>query len=114
MAIYFITQFHKPRKHKAGYNNKDIGQIGQTYSTLNDALKALYDLMDKHRLTAYLRLDRNVKFNAIAYADLDTSGGVVRFRQRDNIHFSSQISLVEFKEILARREQKDALLHNPI
>jgi len=102
---YFIMQFKKPKKHRAGTFIVDTGQIGEDYSNLHKAEMALARLMDETRIGGiFLRIDRNVLRNSVVYADLDASGGVVRFRKRDQYHFSSSITLDQFKVILARRE----------
>ena len=103
--VYFITQFVKPKKHRAGQVNKDKRIFSGRYRSRPEALKALCDYMDKHRINDMsLRLDRNVRPNPIAYADLDENGGVVRFKLPDGFHFSSQITLDEFKRrLLGRR-----------
>ena len=101
---YFIMQFKKPSKHRAGQVNVDTGQIGGLYPNLHEAEKALYNLMDINRYVAFLRIDRNVLRNSVVYADLDVNGGVVRFRQRDQYHFSSSIPLIQFGRRLVRRE----------
>lgn len=101
---YQIMQFRKPKKHRAGYSNRDIRRIGKPYPNITEALNALARIMDKNRFQTYLRLDKDVRYNAVAYADLDESGGVIRFRQRDNFHFGHQITLNEFKARLARRK----------
>jgi len=101
---YFIIQFKKPKKHRAGQVNVDTGQIGEAYPNLHEAEKALYNIMDINRFPAFVRIDRNVLRNSVAYADLDASGGVVRFRKRDQYHFTSAIPLIQFGQRLMRRE----------
>ncbi len=101
---YFITQFRKPKIHRAGHVNRDLKHIGPAYPNFEEAKKVLCELMDKNRVPdVYLRIDHNVSHNAVAYADLDKNGGVIRFRQRDKFHFSDQITLAEFKERLAKK-----------
>lgn len=101
---YFIIQFKKPKKHRAGQVNVDVGQIGDSYPNLHKAEKALYNLMDINRYPIFLRIDRNVLRNSVIYADLGINGGVVRFRKRDQYHFTSAIPLIQFGRRLVRRE----------
>jgi len=115
MAAYFITQFRRPRKHRVGQVSKDLKQIGGIYPNQHEAEKALYEIMDRNRVNhIYLRLDRNVSHNPVAYADLDINGGIVRFRKGDGFHFTSAITLTEFKERLAKQEEWNAVLHNEL
>ena len=109
MSYYAIVQFRKPTKHIKGQVNHDVGAIGKPYPNRESAEKALCELMDRNRTNGiYVKIEYNgLRGDNIAYADLDSNGGVVRFRSRDKIHFSSQISLAEFKERIAQRENKD-------
>ncbi len=100
---YFIIQFAKPKKHRAGQVNRDMRQIGDTYHNALDAQVALANYMDKHRAKAFLRIDRNARNNSIVYGDLNENGGVVRFRLRDNFHFSNSIPLSEFTKRLHKQ-----------
>ncbi len=105
--MYYIVQFAKSAKHRTGTFNRTIKQIGPLYPNRYQAEAALFKIMDTNRVSdIFLRIDWNVSPNPIAYADLDGSGGVVRFRRRDNYHFSPQITLAEFGQRLARLKPK--------
>jgi hypothetical protein len=96
MAIYFISQFKKIHHHQKGAYNVDIKRFREIYHNLPAAYRGLARIMDSYRRETYLRLDRNVLDNPIAFADLDTSGGIVRFLKRDREHWTTAITLDEF------------------
>lgn len=101
--MYFITQFKKVNHHKIGAYNVDLRRIGEFYPNILEAEKALAKLMSSHRFKTFVRIDRNVSPNPVVYADLDESGGIVRFLSRDKFHWTRAITLDEFKARLARR-----------
>jgi hypothetical protein len=103
MAAYWITQFKKVNHHKIGAYNVDLKRVGDIYPNILAAEKALAKIMDTYRHKAFVRIDHNVASNPVAYADLDESGGIVRFLSRDKFHWTSAITLGEFKARLARR-----------
>ena len=100
---YMIFQFTRPKIHRAGQVTKDLRRIGPIYANLEQAEQALCNLMDKNRRpNIFLRLDRNVRANPVAYADLSPDGGVVRFKQRSG-KYPVDIPLDEFKERLSKK-----------
>jgi hypothetical protein len=100
---YFIIQFDKPHHHKKGDYNRDIRRIGGLFPNKLEAERQLCKIMNQNRTTGkFLRIDRNVRQNPIAYADLNEFGGLVRFKSRDGFHWSSAITLQEFRQRLAR------------
>jgi len=100
---YFITSFQKPLHHKAGDYNRDIKRVSPLFPNRYYAEKYLYGLMSKNRHSGmFLRIDWNIRHNPVVYADLDEMGGLVRFRSRDGYHWTSAITLQEFRQRLIR------------
>ena len=61
-------------------------------------------IMTKYRTPGlFARVDRNKLMNPVIYADLNEHGGIVRFKEKDGYHWSSAISLSEFRQRLAHR-----------
>ncbi len=101
--MYQIVQFEKPNNHKKGGYNKDVKLVSPVFPNIFQAEKYLYDLMNKYRQDGkFLRIDRGVRYNPVVYADLNSDGGLVRFKHRDGIHWTSAITLPEFRQKLTR------------
>ncbi len=104
---YFITQFQHPKKHRAGQISRDLKRIGIIYPNQHEAEKALYELMNKNRVdNVFLRIDRNVPYNPVVFADLNKNGGLVRFHRSDGYHWTGSFTLAEFKKRITRQEAK--------
>ncbi len=100
---YWITLFEKPLNHKKGDYNRDVKVVSPIFSNRYQVEKYLYGLMLQNRTTnKFLRIDWNVRPNPVVYADLNEEGGIVRFLQRDKLHWSSAITLPEFRLRLLR------------
>ncbi len=104
MPAYFVVLFDKPGNHRAGAYNRDIKRISPVLPNLTAAMVHLSRLMGKHRESGFfMRIDKGKRMNPVAYADLNENGGIVRFKQKDGYHWSSAISLAEFRKKLAAR-----------
>ena len=100
--MYTVTAFHKVNNHKKGAYNRDIKVIAQATNRLA-AEKALFNFMHITRKEGiFARIDWNIKANTIVFGDCSDNGGVVRFRQRDGLHWSHSYTLQEFKSRILR------------
>ncbi len=100
---YLIILFEKLGNHRKGATNIDIKRLARPFPNLLEAEQRLYEYMSKHRTPGvFLRIDKNVRHNPIAFADLNIDGGIIRFKSRDNIHWSKSISLSKFYQRILR------------